>query len=233
MKNDWVFRRRLKKDGKFLIFLAIGVLLMFCTFGVAFATSEGGHHGTETEVAVESGHGSAHDVHEEGGHGEGHSKPKGWVATDTYRVMNFAVLAIALFFLLKKPVTNALNARIEDIKEQLAELESKKEKAEKELAEYNKKLSLLSAEAEKIVAEYKRQGEEAKARILKAAESSAEKLEEQAKKNIEHEFKRAKARLQEEILDKALAKAEDLLKAKITDDDQERLVDEYLEKVVA
>ncbi len=39
--------------------------------------------------------------------------------------------------------------------------------------------------------------------------------------------------MQEEILDKALAKAEELLKAKITDDDQERLVDEYLEKVVA
>ncbi len=234
MKNDWVFRRRLKKDGKFLIFLAIGVFLMFCTFGVAFATSEGGHHGTETEVAAEGGHGSAHDVHEEGGgHGEGHSKAKGWVATDTYRVMNFAVLAIALFFLLKKPVANALNTRIKDIKEQLAELESKKEKAEKDLEEYNKKLSLLSDEAEKIVAEYKRQGEEAKARILKAAESSAEKLEEQARKNIEHEFKKAKARLQEEILDKALAKAEELLKTKITDDDQERLVDEYLEKVVA
>ena len=44
---------------------------------------------------------------------------KGWVATDTYRVMNFSVLFIALFFLLKKPVSNALNARINGIKEQL------------------------------------------------------------------------------------------------------------------
>ncbi|MDP3283103.1 MAG: hypothetical protein Q8M56_01575, partial [Desulfobacterales bacterium] len=37
----------------------------------------------------------------EGGHGEG--VPKGWVATDTYRVMNFVVLAAGLFFLLRKP----------------------------------------------------------------------------------------------------------------------------------
>ena len=27
---------------------------------------------------------------------------KGWVATDTYKVMNFAVLAIGLFFILRK-----------------------------------------------------------------------------------------------------------------------------------
>ena len=55
----------------------------------------------------------------------------------------------------------------------------------------------------------------------------------QAKRNIEHEFKAAKAKLQEEILEKALAKAEALVKDKITSDDQDRLVDDYLDKVVA
>jgi len=39
--------------------------------------------------------------------------------------------------------------------------------------------------------------------------------------------------LQEEIIQKALVKAEEIIKARITDDDQNRLVDEYLEKVVA
>ena len=36
----------------------------------------------------------------EGEHGE--TGAKGWVATDTYRVMNFAVLAIGLFLVLKR-----------------------------------------------------------------------------------------------------------------------------------
>ena len=55
--------------------------------------------------------------------GGGHdAKPKGWVATDTYRVINFAVLAGALFFLLRKPVAQALNSRIKGIEEQLSEL---------------------------------------------------------------------------------------------------------------
>jgi len=55
---------------------------------------------------------------------------KGWVATDTYRVMNFAVLAIVLFILLRKPVSQALDSRIRGIKDQLSELETKKKDAE-------------------------------------------------------------------------------------------------------
>jgi len=158
---------------------------------------------------------------------------KGWVATDTYRVMNFAVLAVALFLLLRKPVSQALDARIKGIKEQLSELEAKKKEAEKQLAAYNEKYANLEQEAEQLIAEYIRQGNEAKVRILAEAQMAAEKLQEQARRNIEHEFKQAKVKLQEEILEKALVKAEELIKSKITAQDQEKLVDEYIEKVVA
>lgn len=165
--------------------------------------------------------------------GGGGGESKGWVAEDTYKVMNFAVLAIGLFILLRKPVAQALNDRIKGIKEQLSELEEKKEAAEKKLAEYNEKFLKLDQEAEQIVAEYVKQGNEAKARILKEAESAALKLEEQAKKNIANEFKKAKSKLHEEILEQALVKAEDIIQKKITSKDQDKLVDEYLEKVVA
>ena len=58
-------------------------------------------------------------------------------------------------------------------------------------------------------------------------------MEEQARRNIDHEFKQAKLELQQEILEKALEKSEEILKNKITAKDQEKLVDEYLDKVVA
>jgi len=198
-------RSEQKRRWFFSVIMAVVLLMLICG-GVSMASSGGEHGG---------------------------SAKKGWVATDTYRVMNFSVLAIALFFILRKPMSQALDSRIKGIKDQLSDLEAKKEEAEKQLAQYNQKLSLLDKESEKIVSEYIRQGNEAKERILKEAESAAEKLEEQAKKNIEHEFKQAKERLQEEILEKALAKAEGMVKNSITSDDQDRLVDEYLEKVVA
>ena len=163
--------------------------------------------------------------------GEGGSK--GWISTDTFRVMNFAVLAIALVFVLRKPLSQSLSSRIKVIKEQLEDLEARKAEAEKKLAEYNQKLAQLETEAESIVAEYIKQGHEAKARILKEAEKSAEKLKAQARRNIEYEFEQTKLTLQEEIFETSLKKAEEIIKDKFSNNDQDRIVDEYLKKVVA
>ena len=207
---------------KLVVFaVAILTMLILTGAGVAIAASGGGH-------------GDTADTHGEAAHGEeqGEAHGGGWTKYDTYRVMNFAVLFIGLFLLLRKPLSKALNARIEGIKAQLEELEAKKRAAENELAGYNEKLAMLDQEAEKIVAEYIQQGEDARDRILKEAESAAEKLEAQAQKNIEHEIAKAKQQLQQDVIAKALEKAEDLIKSKITADDQNRLVDEYLEKVV-
>lgn len=204
------------------VFLAV-VLAGLLIFSVGTAVSASDGHATAAEAA--HGEGDGHGG--EGAHG------KGWVATDTYRLLHFIVLAGGLFFLLRKPVAQALGARVKGIEEQLSELEAQKAAAEQKLAEYNQKFAQLEKESEGIVAEYVRQGEEAKARILEEAEAAAEKLKAQAQKNIESEIQRAKDRLQQEILDKALGQAEALIKSKIGAEDQEKLVDEYLAKVVA
>lgn len=164
-----------------------------------------------------------------GGEGAG----KGWVATDTWRVMNFVVLVVVLFFVLRKPISQTLSSRIKNIREQLESLEAQKAEAEKQLTQYNEKLSQLESEAEKIVEGYIKQGNEAKAKILKEAEATAEKLQVQARRNIEHEFGKARQELQREVVEKSLVKAEERLKKAITAQDQDKLVDEYLDKVVA
>lgn len=207
-----------KRKGRHGLLLAMSMLVLVWG-GLAFASS-----GADTHSA---------DKHGEAAHEGDAQKAKGWVATDTYRVLNFAVLAGALVFLLRKPISQALDSRIKGIQAQLEDLESKKAEAEKVLSEYNAKIAKLSQESEGIVAEYIRQGNEAKIRILKEAEASAYKLEEQARRNIENEFEVAKQRLQQDIFEKAMIKAEEIIKKNITADDQNRLVDEYLDKVVA
>ncbi len=179
--------------------------IFFLFAGVALASSGGGHE----------------------------AAPKGWVVTDTYKVINFLVLVGALFYIAKKPVAQFFSSRVKGIQEQLADLEQKKADAQKVLADYENKIADLSKESERIVEDYVRQGEEAKKRILAEAEAQALKLEESAKRNIEQEFKSAKSKLQQEIAEKALAQAELLVKESISSEDQDRLVDEYLDKVVA
>ena len=163
----------------------------------------------------------------------GDSGSKGWVKTDWYRVMNFVVLAGALVFILRKPISQALSSRIKDIQEQLDSLETRRAEAEKRLAQYNEQLSQLESEAAKIVDAYIQQGNEAKSKILKEAEQTAEKLRVQARRNIEHEFDKAKQKLQQEVVESSLQKAEESLKKEITAQDQDKLIDEYINKVVA
>ena len=86
----------------------------------------------------------------------GDAGTKHWEWEDTFRVMNFTVLAVALVFILRKPLSQALSSRIKMIREQLDDLESQKAEAEKQLAEYNEKLAQLEKEAEKIVEDYVR-----------------------------------------------------------------------------
>lgn len=198
------FARKWEHKGPAILSAVALILLGFA--GVALASAGGGH-----EAAA----------------------PKGWVITDTYKVMNFVVLAAALFYIAKKPVKEFFSSRTAGIKEELESLEQKKVESEKILAGYAEKMAALDQEADRIVADYVAQGEAAKDRILAEAEAQAIKLEEMAKRNIEQEFKNAKNELRQEIVEKALAKAEVLVRESISKEDQDKLVDDYLTKVVA
>ncbi|CCK80128.1 MULTISPECIES: F0F1 ATP synthase subunit B family protein [Desulfobacula] len=187
------------------LLLVSGFVVSLVLCGVAFASSDGGHGG----------------VH------------NAWLQIDTWKVLNFGILAVVGFLLAKKPVAEFFASRAKSIADEIEALEQKKADAEKKLAEYQAKFKNLDQESKQIVEDYTKQGEEAKARIIAQAEAQAEKLEDMAKRNIDQEFKSAKIKLQQEIVEKALDKAEEIIKASIKPKDQNKLVDDYLKKVVA
>jgi F-type H+-transporting ATPase subunit b len=167
-----------------------------------------------------------------GGNGEA-VHHNAWNDVDTWKVLNFVLLALGCFFIAKKPVAQFFSSRTKGIEEELTDLEQKKAEAERKLAEYQARFRNLEQESEQIIEDYIKQGEDAKKRIIAEAEAQAEKLEDMAKRNIEQEFKAAKALLKQEIVDRAMEQAEALIKKSITTQDQNRLVDEYLKKVEA
>ena len=200
------------RKARFVISLLVVLSVLFAV-GLAFGSSGGGHG--EVKMAKHLGI---------------ELNAKTWDLI--FRIINFAVLAVALIFLVRKPIAQGLASRRQGIKEKLEDLEKQQEEAEKQLAEQKQKLARLDEEAEKIVAEYVKEGEAAKARIIAEAEVAAEKLQEQAKKNIEHEFEKARLELKAEMAADAVAMAEELIKKSIKDEDQQRIIDEYSTKVV-
>ncbi len=156
-----------------------------------------------------------------------------WLEIDTWKTLNFGILLIAGYFIARKPVAEFFSSRAKNIETELKTLEQKKAEAEKQLVEYQAKFKNLDQESKKIVEDYIKQGQEAKQRILAEAQDQAAKLEDMAKRTIQQEFKAAKAKLQQEIVERAMDQAEAVIKASISAKDQDKLVDDYLKKVVA
>jgi F-type H+-transporting ATPase subunit b len=166
---------------------------------------------------------------EGGGHGGGHAL--NWYDFGL-RLLNFVIMVAILVKLLKKPLGDFLVSRREGIATALAELEQQKAEAEAKAKEYQDKLATLDKEVEKIVSEYVQEGEMEKRKILEAAQKQAEYLKQQAQLAIQQEFKGARESLQEEIAELSVAAAEDILRKNIKAKDQERLVQEFMTKVV-
>jgi F-type H+-transporting ATPase subunit b len=147
------------------------------------------------------------------------------------RVMNFVALAIALVFLLRKPLKKFFADRTQGITDELAELEAKREAAKADLAKIEATLKAAEADKEAILAEYRAQGEKEQAKIIASAHITAERVKTQAQFTIGQEVAQAKAELKREVAVMSASVAEDLIRQKITAQDQSRLVDEYLSKV--
>ncbi|MFH2125681.1 MAG: F0F1 ATP synthase subunit B [Pseudomonadota bacterium] len=148
-----------------------------------------------------------------------------------YRIMNFVVLVAVLVVVLRKPLKSGLSSRVDQIKSELEELEAKREQARRDYALMEQRLADAAGEHDKILAEFRAMGEKEKAAIIAGAESTAQRIKEQASFTIEQETAQAKAELRRDVAEMSAALAEDLLKEKINSEDQTRLVDEYLAKV--
>jgi len=167
-------------------------------------------------------------VHEEGEVHE-HAAPIG----DLYkRTLNFVILVGILFYFLRKPAKQFFSNRTESIKNTLEDLEKQKRETQSKLEEYQQKLSALETERNKIIQDFITEGEAEKSKIIEGAHTTATRVKEEAERAIQQEVKKAKGLLQQEVAELSAKMAEDLLKKHIKDTDQQRLVDEYLAKVV-
>jgi F-type H+-transporting ATPase subunit b len=149
-----------------------------------------------------------------------------------YRLVAFVILVAILTKLLKKPFSSFLSSRRDDIQKLLAELESRRLEAEQRSAEQKAKLAALEEETQKIVAELIAEGEAERQKIIDSAEKQAEYIKQQAQLAIQQEIKAARESLQEEIGEATVAAAEALLRKNLKSADQDRLVRDFMTRVV-
>jgi F-type H+-transporting ATPase subunit b len=150
-----------------------------------------------------------------------------------WRCIDFAALVLILVWAVKKAdMKKALADRQAGIDKALREADELKSAAEKKFAEYNAKLAQANIEAEELQKRIREEGLAEKNRIVAEAAAAAERIKDQAKVMADQEIVRARTELREEASRLAVQLAEQTLKGAMRADDQDRLVGEYLSKVV-
>jgi F-type H+-transporting ATPase subunit b len=166
-----------------------------------------------------------------GGEVPGHDR-SGDLKDLLYRFINFALMVVILFVILKKVgIKQFFVSRSEAIKRKLDELKNAKEEAEKKYRTLEQKLEEWETKRKNLIEQFKAEGLAEKERIIAEAEKRAKQILDQAEATIQQEMKGASERLKAEVVALATQRAEAIIARRITESDQDKLVDDFIERV--
>ena len=153
------------------------------------------------------------------------------IGTVIFSIVTFALLALLLRLFLYKPVLAMLDKRRQAVNEALDQAERTRVEAEKADERLQEKLNATRLEADRIISEARSRAEENTAALLQQAKEDAERISAQAVADIALERERALAELREQTADLALLAAEKALTSTLTDEQQQKLLDSFVEQV--
>ena len=166
----------------------------------------------------------------EGGHGslhfadiiEGEHSVEFWGA-----VVNFTLLLFVLRKLGKQPLSNFLSARRNEVETGIKEAAEVKAKAEAVFKEYSDRLKTMDADMEQLRRDIQEAAEADKKRILAEAEETTARLRKDTEALIEQHARELGDSVRLELVQAAMAAAEDMLRKALSPEDQLRLARQF------
>lgn len=149
-----------------------------------------------------------------------------------YRIATFILVLGIIWYAAGKKIVGFFRGRASGIEQELNDLEGRKVKARKSLADVEQRIANLESEREAILHEYRTQGERIKQSIIEKAETSAAQIREQAARTAQNELKTAVEEMRAEMADRIVEATEKSLAKKLSGKEHEELIDKYLTKVV-
>ncbi len=211
------------------------VAALCVAFSISAATSiyAADKPAADTHAATTAEHGVDAAAADHGdGHGEG-SLSAAKLKDLFWRVINFIALMIILVKFGAKPIASALGARQTTIRNELEDLETRRDEAEKQYRQFEAKLATVEKDIDSIVEKAVAQAEVEKTKILEKAELAVDDMKRQAEMTIQNEVSEARRDLKNQVADQAAVMAEELIVKNLTPEDQVKIIENYLDKVGA
>jgi F-type H+-transporting ATPase subunit b len=213
------------------LFPKVFQILLLVTLLPAAALAEGagdpgGDHPEEAAAHEDGAHG-AHAINwwdmSDGADGE--TPPLG------YMFINFALLLVLVFMIMRKPIGRRVRVRRETVEKALAEAKEMTARAEAALAEARGRMEALDVEMARIRKEILDAGKGESERIAGEARDRSRRMQEDTSALVGQEVARMSAAIREEVVEGIVSAARDLLARKIGGADHARLSREYLESI--
>ena len=149
------------------------------------------------------------------------------------RLVNFLILVGALVYLLRSPFSKYLEDRRTQIRADLVNADEMRQTAAERLKEIDRRMQTLPGELEQVKARGAEEIAAEEARIDRAAAAERDRLLEQARREINLQLRAAQRDLRMRAAELSVDLATQRIKQTISDADQLRLVDRYLEQLDA
>uniref|UniRef100_A0A832HYN1 ATP synthase subunit b n=1 Tax=Eiseniibacteriota bacterium TaxID=2212470 RepID=A0A832HYN1_UNCEI len=148
------------------------------------------------------------------------------------------ILGFVLFVLILRryawgPVLETIDARRQRIADEFAEAERRKAEADQLKAEYEQSLRTIDAQARQKLLEAVAEGQKVAAEIKASADREAAARLHRAEDDIAREREKQKELLKEQMIGLSLRAAEKILRQKLDEPAQRRLVGEFIDEVGA
>jgi F-type H+-transporting ATPase subunit b len=148
-----------------------------------------------------------------------------------WTLVTFVIVLIVLRKYAFGPIQQVIDTRRQAIVADLDAAQSAREEAQASLAEYRQQLAEARKEANKIVEDARRVGDERRSAAVAELEAEKARLMQQTREEIQSETRQALNAIKQQVADLTLAATEKVVRARLDEAEQRRLIEEALADV--
>lgn len=204
------------------LYVALASAVCWFASGRAWALQPG--HSGEVESGAHTGE---HGIHHDG------ITLFNWPSAEDpriglgYLLINFVVLAFLIHRLILRKLVDDNAVRHAEIKRQVEDAATSLAEARSMLADYKTRMDRVDQESQQLLEQARRAAEADRVRLISEAELEVERYKATAMAAAQREVGLRRAELEGEVIDRAIARAAEIVSARFTDADHVRLVDDY------
>src|ERR1043165_1891785 len=147
---------------------------------------------------------------------------------EIWKFLNLAIFVAVGIYILRRPISEALGARREAIKQELVQAQDERARAEAKIAEADSLLSRLDADVRTVQQQATQEAQAERQRVAASTEREIEQLKERGEREIENATKLARKALREFFAQRSVEHARETVRSRIGAADDRHLIEESI-----